>query len=200
MVLSAIETFLVNRYAASELAGALLLGKMARKTDNAYLRKQLTWHCAEEARHATLWEELIANLNIGIPGVHDTEKKGYFTYFREVHDIIDFLCFVHVYELRVPFHFTLHKQWTQEESVRKVLSTLIKEEGSHISWIREFLISEKKHNPTIVPRLHTFSAFEEKTYMEDLTMLESLGATTFATLIRNTLPHYKGVLKDAAFT
>lgn len=196
MVLSTVETFLINRYAASELAGALLLGKMARKTENPYLRKQLTWHCAEEARHATLWEELIAELHCSIPNVHDKEKKGYFTYFSEIKDIIDFLCFVHVYELRVPFHFTLHKQWTQEDSIRKVLSILIKEEGTHISWIREFLQSEPKNK--IQKSLQTFNTIEEKTYMDDLLMLESLGATTFVTLIKNALPHYKGVLKDAS--
>lgn len=48
MGLTKTEIFLLNRYEASELAGGLILGKFARKTDDPYLRLKLAWHCSEE--------------------------------------------------------------------------------------------------------------------------------------------------------
>ena len=59
-----IEAFVINRYAASEIAGSLLLGKMARKVTNPELVVNLTRHCMEEARHAFTWYDLIKKLNM----------------------------------------------------------------------------------------------------------------------------------------
>lgn len=196
------EIFILNRYAASELAGALLLGGMARKVDDSFLRNKLTWHCAEEARHARIWEELISQLNMHLIAVHDSEKKGYFSYIGEAKSIIEFLAFVHVYELRVPFHFTIHKTWTSNQDVKQVLSQLIKEESSHLSWIREYFqrnMNKNKHQ--IIAALRKFSEIEQKTYLEDLSKLEKMGESgkKFVDLVKKSLQNYRGVLDNDWF-
>lgn len=196
------EIFILNRYEASELAGAILLGKMSRKTNDSYLKRKLTWHCSEEARHAVIWSELIKEIGVPSLSVHDKEGKGYFSYFKEVKDIIDFLCFVHVYELRVPFHFSLHRKWTSDDRIKEVLSTLIKEEGPHLSWLREYLIKQMQENKNgVLEALKKFSEIEEKTYHADLEILESMNkeGKRFADLIREALPQYRRAIDDEFF-
>src|SRR3989338_10146685 len=102
------ETFLISRYAASELAGALLCGRSPRHTKDTFLRTKLTWHTAEEARHAWAWAELLEKKRVPILEVHDEGGDQYFSYAKAITSEVDFLAFVHVYESRVPFHFTLH--------------------------------------------------------------------------------------------
>ncbi len=53
------ELWLLSYYRESELAGALLMGRLARQTDDDELRVRFTEHCAEEARHAWAWTETI---------------------------------------------------------------------------------------------------------------------------------------------
>ena len=197
-----LESFILNRYAASELAGALLLGKMARKTTDSYLRRQYTWHCAEEARHAAVWEGLIDELNVGSIVIHDEKSKSYFSYFSEVKTSIDFLAFLHVYELRVPFHFQLHAKWTTSDRIKEVLNQLIDEEASHLSWVKDILIKEleTKHDE-VIESLRKFSDIEEKTYVEDVIRLKSRSddSASFGNLIMKSLPTYEGVFADGVF-
>ncbi|HUP18464.1 MAG TPA: hypothetical protein VM778_00775, partial [Gemmatimonadota bacterium] len=53
------ELWLLSYYHASELAGALVMGRLAAQTDDDELRVRLTEHCAEEANHAWLWTRTI---------------------------------------------------------------------------------------------------------------------------------------------
>jgi len=171
------ECFIVNRYAASELAGGLLIGKMARKVKDSYLRTQLAWHCAEETRHALIWYKLMDELGIPSIEIHDSNKEDYFSYVQDkVENIIDFLACVHVYELRVPFHFGVHLKWTKNSKIQTVLMQLIKEEDSHLSWIRDFLYKEKKNgNNGVSISLKKFADIENITYYKDLERLEKIG-------------------------
>jgi hypothetical protein len=54
----------LNWYRQSELEGALLLGKMVRHVSDPFLVSRLTRHCADEARHAWLWERTRAGLGL----------------------------------------------------------------------------------------------------------------------------------------
>ena len=86
-----IEAFVINRYAASELAGSILLGKMARKITDHSLIVNLIRHCMEEARHSFVWYDLIKKLNIPIVEMHDSKGKDYFSHVTQTKDIIEFL-------------------------------------------------------------------------------------------------------------
>jgi len=171
------EQFLISRYAASELAGALLLGKAARKTKDPYLRSKYTWHCAEEARHAWLWMELLGETGTPAQEVHDETGDQYFRAVEKAQDDLDFLAFVHVYEMRVPFHFGMHlKKSNLSEPLRKLLHQLQLEEGSHLSWVADYLEEEqKKGNPRVAEALQMFGDLEDKTYRMDIKRLQMAG-------------------------
>ena len=194
-LVSQAEIFIINRYAASELAGGLIIGNMARKVSDPFLRTKLTWHCAEETRHALIWYKLIEELNIPSIEIHDSNKEDYFSYIKnKVDHIIDFLACVHVYELRVPFHFGVHLKWTNNPRIQVVLKQLIKEEDSHLSWIRDYLNKELKNgNKMVSISLKKFLDIERYTYYKDLEKLEKLGndAKEFVKHIRHDLVKFE---------
>ena len=59
MEISENDLWILSYYRESELAGALIMGRLARETDDDDLRVHLTEHCAEEANHAWLWTKTI---------------------------------------------------------------------------------------------------------------------------------------------
>ena len=60
------EVKLVRQYAINEIAGGLMLGNFLLKSDDPFVRSQLTQHAMDEFRHGWLWTELL-------------DKKGTFT-------------------------------------------------------------------------------------------------------------------------
>src|SRR3977135_1852985 len=71
------ELWLLSYYRESELAGALLMGRLARGTDDDDLRVRLTEHCAEEARHAWAWTETILRVGGTPRRVSETYQSRY---------------------------------------------------------------------------------------------------------------------------
>ena len=192
--LSSIEVFVINRYAASELAGSILLGKMARKVTNPGLIVNLTRHCMEEARHAFVWYELIKKIRIPIIEVHDSEGENYFSYVDKTKGIAEFLAFTHIFEQRVPFHFSIHAKWTKNSQVKEVLEKLIPEEEPHLAWIKSFLEKEiEKGNTSIKELLDKFAKLEQDLYYEDLDKLEKIGgeAEDYAKTIKSHLNEFE---------
>lgn len=174
--ISKFEIFIINRYAASELAGSILLGKMARKLTNHSLVVNLTRHCMEEARHAFIWYELIKKINIPIMEMRDSQGKDYFSHVNETGDIVEFLAFTHIFEQRVPFHFSIHAKWTKNLHVKEVLEMLIPEEKPHLAWIKVYLEKEiEKGNIKVKEALERFAKLEQDLYYEDLEKLEKTG-------------------------
>lgn len=174
--LSGAEKFILNRYAASELAGSLILGKMARKVSGIELLISLTKHCMEEARHSFVWYELIRKLKISVLAVHDEGGDAYFSHVNETKDILEFLAFIHVFERRVPFHFLMHSKWTKNQMIRDVLEKLISEEEPHLEWIRNHLKREILNgNNNVKESLDRLAKLEKELYNKDLDKLEKFG-------------------------
>src|SRR5213080_1696045 len=71
------ELWLLSYYRESELAGALLMGRLAQQTDDDELRVRLTEHCAEEARHAWAWTETILKVGGTPRAVSETYQSRY---------------------------------------------------------------------------------------------------------------------------
>src|SRR5258708_27184911 len=71
------ELWLLSYYRESELAGALLMGRLARETEDDDLRVRLTEHCAEEARHAWAWTETILKVGGTPRRVSETYQSRY---------------------------------------------------------------------------------------------------------------------------
>ena len=188
--LTSAEELMINQYAASELAGAVIMGRMSRKTADPYLRRKFAWHCAEEARHAVVWYDLIERLDIHSMDLHD--KEGYFSLIERAESVVEFLAFVHVYELRVPFHFAVHMEWTQHPEIRRVLQGLIREESAHIEWIRGYL---QRHpgRADVEAALKKFSEFESAAYARDLSKIPD---ERFIAMVREKLPAFERLKHD----
>ena len=192
------EIFLLNRYMASELSGGLHLGKKARSVNDSFLIQKLTWHCMEEVRHAIVWQKLIKELNVPLKNIHDSEKDEYFFYLGEIKDTIDLLVFTHIFELRVPFHFSMHAKWTKNPKIKKVLEKLIPEEEPHLKWIREYLKQEiEKGNSRVKESIEKFSKIEKETYYHDLDNLGQMGneGMGFIKMIRDNINDFENSKK-----
>ncbi len=160
------EVLLASRYAAAELAGALLLGKYARKTSDDYLRKQLTWHCYEEAGHACLWTKVLQDKNLPLMEVHG--KNEYFGYASQLADDIEFLAWAHVYELRSVFHLKQHaKLGTLDAAFKKAMLRIIGEEDKHLDWIAVYLKQRQEEgNANIAAYVSKWGEVENATYLK----------------------------------
>jgi hypothetical protein len=71
------ELWALSYYRASELAGALLFGRLARSTADDELAVFLTEHFAEEARHAWLWTDTIRRLGHVPVRIRETYQSRY---------------------------------------------------------------------------------------------------------------------------
>ena len=168
------EVNLLNAYAINELAGGLTWGRMSRKIEDPYLIYKLTWHCNEETRHSVIWYNLIRELKLPIIQMHSSNQiKSYWAYVREIDDFIDYLVYLHVYELRVPFRFKIHMEITENERIKQVLNQLINEEDSHLAWIRDYL--KKQDKEKVRKSLRKFFKLERDYYEEESRRYENSG-------------------------
>lgn len=172
------EVDIVSRYSAAELAGALLLGKFARRTEDPFLRGKLTQHCNEETRHSWLWAKFLLDKGFEIKGFH--ERDDYFTLMHEAPDEVSLLVAVHVYEMRVPFHFAIH---AGIPSVDKELKTLIEQiaddEKYHLSWVHKYLTSLQDAGDTRVREaIKIAGELEDKVYRSYIAKMKEGDAYT----------------------
>lgn len=134
------ELWLLSYYRESELAGALLMGRLARETDDDDLRVRLTEHCAEEARHAWAWTECILKVGGTPKHVSETYQSRYHAAVGNPSNLLEVLALTQIFERRVVRHFRAHLSWpgTHPEVIR-TLQQLIAEEAGHIRWVKDRL-------------------------------------------------------------
>jgi hypothetical protein len=134
------ELWELSYYRASELAGSLLMGRLARRTRDDELRTRLTWHFAEEARHAWRWTEVIRLLGADPVPVTETYQSNYLAKVGIPAEELELLALTYVFERRVAQHFALHRSLSGlNPLVRDTLASMCTEEGPHLRWIREQL-------------------------------------------------------------
>jgi len=158
------EQSLVNRYSATELAGALQLGRWARKVDDHHLRAQLTYHCYDEARHSKLWMEFLDTRGYETSQVHD--RNDYFAHLARQDDVIYFLAGVHVYEHRVPFHFEQHlKHPNIDPNLATLMEDIKSDEKYHLGWVQEYFESLSGEKRTAMEQaIQEMGKLEQDTY------------------------------------
>src|SRR5256885_6599111 len=134
------ELWLLSYYRESELAGGLLMGRLARETDDDDLRVRLTEHCAEEARHAWAWTECILRVG-GMPKkVSETYQSRYHTAVGNPTNLLEVLALTQIFERRVVRHFRAHLSWPgTHPEIKRTLQQLIDEEAGHIRWVKDRL-------------------------------------------------------------
>src|SRR3990167_6156261 len=98
--LSENEQYILSFYRASELAGGLLMGKLAFHTDLEELRSPLTRHAAEEMHHAWLWTETLGKLGLTPTKVTHTYQTEYCGIFGLPTQMLEILGLTQVLEKR----------------------------------------------------------------------------------------------------
>ena len=130
----------LNWYRQSELEGALLLGRIVRQVRDPYLIGQLTRHCADEARHAWLWERTL--LRLGLPSVRifRSYQSFYLDDTGPPRSIEEVLALTHVFEHRVHLQFTTElNQPGLPDAARRTFMTLLRDEQGHLDWVARWL-------------------------------------------------------------
>ncbi len=185
------EIWLLSYYAASELAGGLLFGKLARWTAESDLRARLTWHCAEETRHAWAWTETILDLGAAPILVRETYQSEYLREVGLPRSEVDLLAMTQVFELRVAHHFAAHLRCPDvRPRVVLTLRQMIQDEGLHLGWVRERLRrwSVEGSAEDLSRALARFAAVDRRVYERQIARfrarpgLQSLGLVLAAQL------------------
>lgn len=133
------ELWVLSYYRASELSGALLFGRLARRTEDPELRVFLTRHFADEARHAWLWTDTILRVG-GMPEqIDDTYQSEYAKELGLPSSMAEVLLLTEVFENRIFEHFSLHYERTEQPEIRSTLRTMLDDEQNHLGWIEERL-------------------------------------------------------------
>ena len=134
------ELWLLSYYRESELAGALLMGRLAQQTDDDDLRVRLTEHCAEEARHAWAWTECILEVG-GTPlRVSETYQSRYHALLGDPTSMLEVLALSQIFERRVMRVFRAHLNLpTTHPVVKRTLQQLMDDEVDHIRWVKDRL-------------------------------------------------------------
>lgn len=198
--MSEFEVKLLNLFATAEFLGALKLGAFAKEVTQTDLKVNLIKHCQEEVGHSLLIYEFLKKNNQPTINPELRGKKfPTFFYSEYTEDLIGFLVFVHLFELRVPFIYGCLKDFTNNDEIKNICSQLIEEEDNHLAWIRKFLQNQQKDgNSKVSIILNKFSKNENKANADDLTIFESLegGGIKFARLIRERLDQYEKTRAD----
>jgi acyl carrier protein len=161
------ELWLLSYYRESELAGALLMGRLARETDDDDLRVRLTEHCAEEARHAWAWTETIMRVGGTPRRVSETYQSRYHAAVGNPSNLLEVLALTQIFERRVVRHFKAHLAWPgTHPEVARTLQQLIDEEVGHIRWVKDRLDAYGETHGELVVRemLDRFQRIDEQVY------------------------------------
>lgn len=172
------DIWILSYYRESELAGALVMGRLSQETEDDALRARLTEHCAEEARHAQLWSETIARLG-GLPRrVRETYQSRYQRRLGAPRTMLDVMALTQVFERRVVRHFTAHLSWPGTHPViAETLRTMIADEAGHISWVRDWLdeYGTRHGKAAVQVRLREYEAVDREIYAEVMEWRDRLG-------------------------
>jgi acyl carrier protein len=163
------ELWLLSYYRESELAGSLLMGRLARETDDDDLRVRLTEHCAEEARHAWAWTETILKVGGTPKRVSEPYQSRYHAAVGNPSNLLEVLALTQIFERRVVRHFRAHLSWPgTHPEVLKTLQQLIDEEAGHIRWVKDRLDAYAAANGEAVVKemLDRFKQIDEQVYNE----------------------------------
>lgn len=167
MEISENELWLLSYYRESELAGALLMGRLARETDDDDLRVRLTEHCAEEARHAWAWTETILKVGGTPKHVSETYQSRYHAAVGNPSNLLEVLALTQIFERRVVRHFRAHLSWPgTHPEVKRTLQQLIEEEAGHIRWVKDRLDAYALANgeAVVTEMLERFKRIDEEVY------------------------------------
>ena len=167
MEISENELWILSYYRESELAGSLVMGRLARETDDDDLRVHLTEHCAEEAMHAWLWTETILKVGGTPKRVAETYQNRYYAEIGTPASLLEILALTQVFERRVIRHFRAHLKWPNTHPVvAETLQRMIDDEVGHIGWVKDRLdrYAEEKGDAVVAETMRRFTEIDQRVY------------------------------------
>ena len=167
MEISENDLWILSYYRESELAGSLVMGRLARETDDDDLRVHLTEHCAEEAMHAWLWTETILNVGGTPKRVAETYQTRYYAEIGTPTSLLEILALTQVFERRVIKHFRAHLKWPNTHpAVAATLQRMIEDEVGHISWVKDRLdrYAAEKGEAIVAETMRRFTEIDQRVY------------------------------------
>ena len=167
MEISENDLWILSYYRESELAGGLVMGRLARETDDDDLRVHLTEHCAEEAHHAWLWTETILKVGGTPKRVAETYQTRYYAEIGMPASLLEILTLTQVFERRVIRHFRAHLKWPNvHPAVAETLHRMIEDEVGHISWVKDRLdrYAAERGEAAVAETMRRFTEVDERVY------------------------------------
>jgi acyl carrier protein len=161
------DLWILSYYRESELAGSLVMGRLARETDDDDLRVHLTEHCAEEAHHAWLWTETILKVGGTPKRVAETYQTRYYAEIGTPASLLEILALTQVFERRVIRHFRAHLKWPNTHpAVAETLQRMIEDEVGHITWVKDRLdrYAAEKGEAVVADTMRRFTEVDERVY------------------------------------
>ena len=167
MEISENDLWILSYYRESELAGSLVMGRLARETDDDDLRVHLTEHCAEEAHHAWLWTETILEVGGTPKRVAETYQARYYAEIGTPTSLLDILALTQVFERRVIRHFRAHLKWPNTHpAVAATLQRMIDDEVGHITWVKDRLdrYASERGEAIVAETMRRYTEVDERVY------------------------------------
>jgi len=161
------DLWILSYYRESELAGSLIMGRLARETDDDDLRVHLTEHCAEEAHHAWLWTETILKVGGTPKRVAETYQTRYYAEIGTPTSLLEILALTQVFERRVIRHFRAHMKWPNTHpAVIETLQRMIDDEVGHISWVKDRLdrYAAEKGETVVTETMRRYTEVDQRVY------------------------------------
>jgi len=161
------DLWILSYYRESELAGSLVMGRLARETDDDDLRVHLTEHCAEEAHHAWLWTETILKVGGTPKRVAETYQTRYYHEIGTPTSLLEILALTQVFERRVIRHFRAHLKWPNTHpEVAATLKRMIEDEVGHITWVKDRLdrYAAEKGESIVAETMRRFTEVDGRVY------------------------------------
>jgi acyl carrier protein len=161
------DLWILSYYRESELAGGLIMGRLARETDDDDLRVHLTEHCAEEANHAWLWTQTILKVGGTPRRVAETYQARYYAEIGTPTSLLEILTLTQVFERRVIRHFRAHLKWPNTHpAVIETLQRMIAEEVGHITWVKDRLdrYAAEKGEALVAETMRRFTEIDQRVY------------------------------------
>jgi hypothetical protein len=130
----------LNWYRQSELEGALLLGRMVRAANDSFLVQKLTRHAADEARHAALWADAIAEAGLPTIRIFRSYQSLYGNHGGMPIGMQEVLAFTQIFERRVHKRFASELHQTDlPAAARNAFEIMIVDESDHLEWVLDWL-------------------------------------------------------------
>lgn len=131
------ERWLLSFYRHSEIAGSLFFGRIADSMKAGPLQADVTRHYADEAAHAQLWTQCMAELGIEPLRIRTSYQEQYLTRGGLPVNMMEVMAVTLVFERRVSAQYGLHRKLVAQSrpAIARTLDRIAQDEKWHISYV-----------------------------------------------------------------